>query len=76
MKIIDFGTAKEIIDRTTTIIGTPHYMAPELILGEGYTFSVDFWSISVCMHEFVCGAVPFGESAEDPMEVYISIINE
>lgn len=45
MKIIDFGTAKQIVDRTMTIIGTPHYMAPEVILGEGYTFSIDFWSI-------------------------------
>ena len=41
IKIIDFGTAKEKIDRTTTIIGTPQYMAPEVILGEGYTFCVD-----------------------------------
>lgn len=51
-------------------------MAPEVILGEGYTFSVDFWSIAVCMYEFMCGVVPFGESAEDPMDVYISIVNE
>ena len=28
-----------------TIIGTPHYMAPEVILGEGYTFSIDYWAI-------------------------------
>jgi cGMP-dependent protein kinase len=51
-------------------------MAPEVILGEGYTYSVDFWSIAICMYEFMCGAVPFGEAAEDPMDVYVSIINE
>jgi cGMP-dependent protein kinase len=74
LKIIDFGTAKKIIDRTTTIIGTPNYMAPEVILGEGYSFQVDVWSIAVCMYEFMCGGLPFGDKAEDPMEVYQSII--
>jgi cGMP-dependent protein kinase len=76
IKVIDFGTAKAITDRTSTIIGTPHYMAPEVILGDGYSFQVDFWSIGVCMYEFMCGAVPFGETAEEPMDVYLSIINE
>ena len=76
IKLIDFGTAKAITDKTTTIIGTPHYMAPEVILGDGYSFQVDFWSIAICIYEFVCGAVPFGETAEEPMDVYLSIINE
>jgi cGMP-dependent protein kinase len=76
IKLIDFGTAKAITDRTKTIIGTPHYMAPEVILGEGYTFKVDFWSIGICMYEFMCGGVPFGENHEEAMDVYISIINE
>ena len=76
LKLIDFGTAKEIEERTATILGTPHYMAPEVILGEGYSFSYDFWSCAVCMYEFVAGGVPFGESAEDPMQVYLAIINE
>lgn len=67
---------KEITDRTTTIIGTPHYMSPEVIMGEGYSFPIDYWSIAVCMYEFVCGGVPFGENAEEPMDVYLSIINE
>ena len=75
LKLIDFGTAKEIEDRTKTIIGTPHYMAPEIIMGGGYSFQVDFWSISICMYEFICGEVPFGEKEEDPMEIYFEIIN-
>ena len=76
IKLIDFGTAKAINDRTKTIIGTPHYMAPEVILGEGYSFKVDFWSIGICMYEFMCGGVPFGENHEEPMDVYLSVINE
>ena len=35
-KLIDFGTAKIVERRTYTIVGTPHYMAPEIILGRGY----------------------------------------
>ena len=76
IKLIDFGTAKAIKEKTKTIIGTPHYMAPEVILGEGYSFKVDFWSIAVCMYEFMCGGVPFGENHEEAMDVYLSIINE
>ena len=76
IKLIDFGTAKAINDKTKTIIGTPHYMAPEVILGEGYSFQVDFWSIAICMYEFMCGGVPFGENNEEPMDVYLAVINE
>lgn len=69
IKLIDFGTAKIISDSTSTVIGTSHYMAPEVILGEGYSLQVDYWSIAVCMFKFICGLAPFDESAEDPMEV-------
>ena len=75
IKIVDFGTAKEIEDRTKTVIGTPHYMAPETIMGGSYSFQVDYWSISICMYEFMCGCVPFGDKSEDPMEIYFAIIN-
>ena len=76
IKLIDFGTSKRIEDRTSTIIGTPHYMSPEVILGEGYSFQIDFWSIAICIYEFICGGVPFGETADDPMKIYISIIKD
>ena len=64
-KLIDFGTAKIVTDRTYTIIGTPHYMAPEVILGKSYDFSVDLWSLGIMLYEFICGGVPFGESLND-----------
>ena len=76
IKIIDFGTVKEIKERTSTIIGTPHYMAPEIVRGEGYSFQVDIWSIAVCLYEFFCGKLPFGEDYEDPMEVYRAVAKE
>ena len=76
IKLIDFGTAKAIKDKATTLIGTPHYMAPEVILGKGYSFPCDIWSIAIMMYEFICGKVPFGENLEEPMDVYLTVINE
>ena len=76
IKIIDFGTVKEIKDRTSTIIGTSHYMAPEITKGEGYSFQVDIWSIAICMYEFFCGKLPFGEDYEDPMDIYRAVSEE
>ena len=76
IKIIDFGTVKEIEDRTSTIIGTSHYMAPEITKGEGYSFEVDIWSIAVCLYEFFCGKLPFGEEYEDPMDIYRAVSKE
>lgn len=77
--LIDMGTAKFLeaknsIFKTFTILGTPHYMAPEIFSGKGYTFKADLWSIGVCLYEFMCGMVPFGEEAEDPYEIYKIIL--
>ena len=41
--------------RTSTIIGTPQYMSPEVILGKEYSFQIDFWDITICTYEeFFC----------------------
>eukprot|EP01017_Pseudomicrothorax_dubius_P021557 TRINITY_DN2320_c0_g2_i2.p1 TRINITY_DN2320_c0_g2~~TRINITY_DN2320_c0_g2_i2.p1 ORF type:complete len:391 (-),score=74.98 TRINITY_DN2320_c0_g2_i2:131-1303(-) len=79
LRMIDMGTAKILkakTARTFTIIGTPHYMAPEVLTGKGYSLNVDLWSIGVCLFEFMCGMVPFGEEAEDPYEIYEEIIKK
>jgi len=82
LKMIDMGTAKFLKGksgpsaRTFTIIGTPHYMAPEIITGKGYSYYVDLWSIGVVHYEFMCGRVPFGEDADDPYEIYEEVITK
>lgn len=76
LHLIDLGTAKKLDkNRTFTIIGTPHYMAPEIVVSKGYGTMVDLWSLGVCMFEFMCGFVPFGEDEDDPFNVYKIIIN-
>jgi cGMP-dependent protein kinase len=81
LKLIDMGTCKIMstkatLPKTFTIIGTPHYMGPEVLSGKGYTYHADLWSLGVCMYEFMVGYVPFGEDAEDPYEIYSEIIKK
>ncbi|CAG9332057.1 unnamed protein product [Blepharisma stoltei] len=73
-KLIDFGTAKFISGRTYSLVGTPHYMAPEVIICKGYTVAADYWSLGIMLYEFQCGRLPFGEEDNDPTAVYEKIL--
>ncbi|CAD8129448.1 unnamed protein product [Paramecium sonneborni] len=78
IKLIGLGTAKYIENnkgKTFTMKGTPHYMAPEIFIGRGYTYSVDLWSIGIMMYEFIYGKVPYGENADDPYLIFEDIQN-
>ncbi|SCP06065.1 cGMP-dependent protein kinase, putative [Plasmodium ovale] len=74
VKLIDFGCAKKIHGRAYTLVGTPHYMAPEVILGKGYGCTVDIWALGVCLYEFICGPLPFGNDEEDQLEIFRDIL--
>ena len=76
LKMIDFGTAKILKDYTSTIIGTPHYIAPEILQGKGYSLSCDFWSLGICMFEIFYGIYPFGNNANEVIDIYKEVLKK
>jgi cGMP-dependent protein kinase len=76
LKLIDFGAAKIIKERTFTILGTPHYMAPEIILGNGYGLEADLWSLGIMLYEFFFYVVPFADDERDSFKIYKRILEE
>uniref|UniRef100_A0A665UDE4 Protein kinase C n=1 Tax=Echeneis naucrates TaxID=173247 RepID=A0A665UDE4_ECHNA len=70
IKIADFGMCKENVfgeARATTFCGTPDYIAPEILHGQKYTFSVDWWSFGVLVYEMLIGQSPFQGDDEDEL---------
>uniref|UniRef100_K7GGE9 Protein kinase C delta type n=1 Tax=Pelodiscus sinensis TaxID=13735 RepID=K7GGE9_PELSI len=70
IKIADFGMCKENVvgeNRASTFCGTPDYIAPEILQGLKYTFSVDWWSFGVLLYEMLIGQSPFHGDDEDEL---------
>ncbi|XP_058148603.1 protein kinase C delta type isoform X3 [Dasypus novemcinctus] len=70
IKIADFGMCKENIfgeNKASTFCGTPDYIAPEILKGLKYTFSVDWWSFGVLLYEMLIGQSPFHGDDEDEL---------
>ena len=42
--------------------------------GKGYTLTADTWAFGVCLYEFMCGPLPFGNDAEDQLEIFRDIL--
>ena len=68
IRIVDFGFAKVLTagDQTYTIVGTPEYLAPEVVLGQGYRYDADLWAYGCLCYEMHMGSTPF--AADDPSD--------
>jgi serine/threonine protein kinase len=73
VNLTDFGFAKYMDEtKTSTLCGTPEYLAPEIIRGNGYDLSVDWWALGVLLFEMLAGYSPF--YSDSPIEIYKNIL--
>ncbi|KAI9320229.1 kinase-like domain-containing protein [Dichotomocladium elegans] len=79
-KIFNIGQDDNVNDdndsfcMTQTFCGTAEYLAPEVLLGEPYTFTVDFWSLGTLLYEMLAGVTPFW--ADTHMEMYHRVLDD
>ncbi|XP_063063030.1 serine/threonine-protein kinase greatwall isoform X2 [Engraulis encrasicolus] len=59
--------------QSAPILGTPDYLAPELLMGKPHDVMVDWWALGVCLFEFLTGIPPFND--ETPQLVFQNILN-
>jgi len=74
-KLCDMGFARFVLGKTTTLVGTPEYMAPEMIdFPHTHDMSVDWWSLGVLTYEMLAGQTPFeDEGISEPMGRLLAI---
>jgi tetratricopeptide (TPR) repeat protein len=88
VKVLDFGLAKyaaavaeaedtrtiESLTAAGTVVGTPHYMAPEILQGKPADARSDLWALGVVLHEMLTGRLPFQGSTA--FEVSSAILSQ
>ena len=65
-KLCDFGFSRIIGEKTfrKTMVGTPAYLAPEVVKNKGYNRSLDLWSVGVIIYVTLSGTFPFNEDED------------
>jgi serine/threonine protein kinase len=72
--LCDFGVSARLIhnhSKRTTFVGTPYWMAPEVIQQSQYDTKADIWSLGITLYEMVTGAPPHAK--EDQMRALLLI---
>lgn len=80
--LVDFGLAKQMQNssvqgvegRSNSFVGTPEYLAPEVVQGTGHSMSVDWWTLGILLFELLIGKPPF--KSKDLSILYQKIVSE
>ncbi|KAJ6430015.1 hypothetical protein OIU84_021430 [Salix udensis] len=70
IKLADFGASKKVVELATingakSMKGTPYWMAPEVILQTGHSFSADIWSVGCTVIEMATGKPPWSQQYQE-----------
>ena len=76
--LTDFGLSKWLTEEddytTQTFCGTAEYLAPEVLLGESYSFGIDYWSFGTILYEMLAGITPFW--ADNHSDMYQRVLTD
>jgi predicted ATPase len=76
VRLMDFGLARSVASRMTsegTIVGTVHYMAPEMALGKELDPRTDLYALGIMLYELTTGDLPF--EADNPVAIITQHLN-
>ncbi|RDX94719.1 Mitogen-activated protein kinase kinase kinase ANP1, partial [Mucuna pruriens] len=78
IKLADFGASKQVVELATisgakSMKGTPYWMAPEVILQTGHSFSADIWSVGCTVIEMATGKPPWSQQYQQEVAVLFHI---
>jgi len=77
LRLVDFGVCKRLKGKDSkahTIVGTPEYLPPEIIIQKGHNMSADWWSFGVFIYEMIVGTPPF--YSKNQHQMFCQIIKE
>lgn len=77
VKVSDFGLSRAFPDPTqacmTSGAGTYHWMAPEVLSGQGYDEKVDVYSYGICLFELLARRIPYDTSGLEPVSIAVAV---
>ncbi|MGW1680726.1 serine/threonine-protein kinase [Saccharopolyspora sp. NPDC002376] len=77
IKVSDFGISRNIAEHTITstgiLLGTPSYIAPEVVAGEGVTASADLWGLGATLFAAAEGRSPY-DVGDDPLATVTEVV--
>ena len=67
-KVGDFGTSKLLVQqsRADSVVGTPHYLSPEICLGQAYNSKTDVWSLGILLYQMTALQTPWQDAQNLP----------